>query len=271
MKLSPIFGAFLALATAACAGGDPLASYAKGDSYTSAVEQADAARKAGDLDSAIPLYGRALQANPQGTEAKLGLGQAYLSMGAGDEAAAQFRDVLARRGGDAIARRGLAEALISQGQPMLAEQQAEQALQIDGHDYRALNVIGVCLDMQGRSAEAQARYRQGIALAPEYVPLRSNLALSLAISGQASDAIALLVPIVSGRGADGRTRQNLAFAYAMAGDLENALQISRRDLDEASAQRQLSYFLQLKSLSPELRSAQLRRNPNFFPQSAKGV
>ena len=49
------------------------------------------ARQAGDLDTAIPLCGRALQANPQGTEAKLGLGQSYLTIGASNEAAAQFR------------------------------------------------------------------------------------------------------------------------------------------------------------------------------------
>ena len=66
--------------------------------------------------------------------------------------------------------------------------------------------------------------------------------------------------------ADGRVRQNLAFAYAMNGDLENCLLVSRKDLDEQSAQRQLSYFMQLRSLPVEARSAELRRNPNFFPQ-----
>lgn len=270
MKLSPILGACLGLAVAACGGGDSYIA-PKGDSYTSAVQQADAARQAGDIDSALPLYGRALQANPDGTEAKLGLGQAYLTLGAGDEAAAAFRDVLARHKGDATARRGLAAALLAQGQPTLAEKQAELCLQIDEHDYRALNVMGISLDMQGRNAEAQVRYRQGIALAPDFVPLRTNLALSLAITGQPQEAIALLVPIASGRNADGRTRQNLAFAYAMAGDPQNALLVSRRDLDEASAERQLSYYLQLRSLPPELRSAQLTRNPNFFPQSSHGT
>jgi hypothetical protein len=54
----------------------------------------------------------------------------------------------------------------------------------------------------------------------------------------------------------------------MNGDLENALKVSRQDLDEVSAQRQLQYFMQLKALPVEARSAELRRNPNFFPQSA---
>ena len=125
--------------------------------------------------------------------------------------------------------------------------------------------------MQGRHAEAQARYRQGIELAPEYAALRNNFGLSLAISGNAQEAIAQLLPLANGRGADGRVRQNLAFAYAMAGDLENALQVSRRDLSEADAQRQLSYFMQLKSLPLDARSAEVRRNANFFPQSGKGA
>jgi Flp pilus assembly protein TadD len=71
--------------------------------------------------------------------------------------------------------------------------------------------------------------------------------------------------------ADGRVRQNLAFACALAGGMEDALQVSRKYLDEKSAQRQLSYFMQLRSLPPETRSAGSRRNHNFFPQSADGA
>ncbi len=268
MRLAPILSAVMALFVAACSG-DSGPYY--GDNYTTVLQQANQARQSGDFDSAIPLYGRALQANPDGVEAKLGLGQCYLSIGAGEEAAAQFREVLAKRGGDTVAMRGLAGALLSQGQPELAEKQAASALQADGHDYRALNVIGIALDMQGRHAEAQAQYRRGIEMAPDYVPLRSNVGLSLAISGQPQEAIAQLAPAANRSGADGRLRQNLAFAYAMAGDMTNALLVSRRDLPEASAQRQLSYFIQLRSLPPEQRSAEIRRNPNFFPQSGKSI
>jgi Flp pilus assembly protein TadD len=269
MKLAPILSAGLALLMAAC--GADVGEGAKGDSYSASVKQADEARKAGDLDSAIPLYGRALQAKPDGVEAKLGLGQAYLAVGAPDEAAALFRDVLERKASDQMARRGLALALISMGQTDLAERQLEAALLADPRDYRTLNAYGVVLDMQGRHAEAQDRYRQGIELAPDYLPLRNNYGLSLAISGQAPEAIAQLAPLASSRGADGRVRQNLAFAYAMNGDLENCLAVSRRDIDEQSAQRQLQYFMQLRSLPVELRSAELRRNPNFFPQAGGGA
>ena len=143
---------------------------------------------------------------------------------------------------------------------------SRRRLLADPRDYRTLNAYGVVLDMLGRHAEAQAKYRQGIELAPDYLALRNNYGLSLAISGQPQEAIAQLAPLASSRGADGRTRQNLAFAYAMNGDLENCLLVSRKDLDEASAQRQLSYFMQLRSLPVEARSAELRRNPNFFPQ-----
>lgn len=270
MKLAPIITAALSLLVAAC-GLDATGSTAKEDSYESVVRQADAARKSGDLDTAIPLYGRALQANPQGMEAKLGLGQSYLSLGAGDEAAAQFRDVLARRSGDTVARRGLASALLTMGQPDLAEEQLRVALQADNRDYRALNALGVVLDMKGLHGEAQARYREGLALAPDFQALHNNLGLSLAITSQPQEALAQLVPIANGSGADGRVRQNLAFAYAMAGDMANALQTSRRDLSEAYAQRQLSYFIELKNLPVEGRSAEIRRNPAFFPQSGRGA
>lgn len=266
MKLAPILSAGLALFMAAC--GTDLDPAAKGDDYTASVKLADEARLAGDFDSAVPLYGRALQAKPDGVEAKLGLGQSYLTLGLPDEAAAVFRDVLDKQAGEQTARRGLAMAMISMGQAQLAERQLEAAVQADPRDYRTLNAYGVVLDMMGRHAEAQARYRQGIEIAPDFVALRSNYGLSLAIAGQSQEAIAQLAPLIGSRGADGRVRQNLAFAYAMNGDFENCLQVARRDLDEASAQRQLHYFMQLRALPVESRSAQLRRNPNFFPQSA---
>lgn len=265
MKLAPIFGVSLALFLTAC-GVDFTASTASGDSYQAAVRQADEARGSGDLQTAIALYGRALQADPEGVEAKLGLGETYLSIGAPEEAAAQFRDVLAQRSGNAVARRGLAAALIGMNQPELAEQQLDTALQADARDYRALNALGVALDMQGRHAEAQVRYRRGIELAPDSISLRSNLGLSLAISGEAGPAIALLEPIALSRGADARVRQNLCFAYVMAGEYEKALQMSRRDLPEQEAQRQLSSFMSLKNLPVDARSAEVRRSPYFFGQ-----
>jgi Flp pilus assembly protein TadD len=269
MKLAPIFWAGLAsVVVAACTGLDP---NPKGSDYEASVKQADEARQAGNFDVAIPLYGRALQTNPQGTEAKLGLGQAYLSIGASDQAAAQFRDVLARRESNIAARRGLATALIGMGQPTLAEEQIVLVLQADSSDYRALNVLGVALDMQGRHAEAQANYRRAIQLAPNYLPTRSNFGLSLAITGPPQEAVAQLAPIATARGSDARIRQNLAFAYVMAGDFENALQISRRDLDEKSAQRQLYYFMQLRAMPVEQRSLEIRRDPNFMPQSGPGT
>lgn len=265
MKLARIIGAGLMLLLGACEGSPSVTS---DDAYAAAVRQADEARAAGNVDSAIPLYDRALQANPQGIEAKLGLGQALLSIGAGDEAAAQFRDVLARHGDDSKARRGLAAALIAMGQPTLAEKQIDLALQANANDYHALNLLGVVLDMQGRHAEAQANYRRGIELAPDDPGLRSNYGLSLAITGQPQAAIAQLAPLASSRRATPRMRQNLAFAYAMAGDLGNALQLCRHDMDELFAQRQLAYYAQLRSLSPEQRSAEFRRNPMFVPQNA---
>jgi len=49
--------------------------------------------------------------------------------------------------------------------------------------------------------------------------------------------------------------------------MEASLRISRQDLDETSAQRQLQYFISLRNLPVEVRSAELRRNPAFFPQA----
>jgi tetratricopeptide (TPR) repeat protein len=146
---------------------------------------------------------------------------------------------------------------------LLAVAPVDAALRADPGDYRALNLLGDSLDLQGRHAEAQANYRRGIELAPDYMTLRSNYGLSLAITGPPQEAIAQLAPAAGSARADSRMRQNLAFAFAMAGVMENALQLCRRDLDERNAQRQLAYYMQLRALPPELRSAEFRRNPGL--------
>jgi Flp pilus assembly protein TadD len=182
MKLSPILSASVALLLAAC--GTDIFGEGKGDVYTSSVKQADEARTSGDLDAAIPLYGRALEANPHGVEAKLGLGQAYLSAGLADEAAAQFRDVLDKKAGNQIARRGLALALISMGQPELAERQLEAALLADGRDYRTLNAYGVVLDMMA----VMPRPRRVTARASSWRPATCRCAATSACRWQFPDS-----------------------------------------------------------------------------------
>ena len=94
----------LAVLVSGC-GLDATGMTARGDNYTTTVQEAGEARQSGDVDRAIPLYGRALQIQPEGYETKSGLAQAYLSTGMANEAAALFRDVLAKREGDTGARR----------------------------------------------------------------------------------------------------------------------------------------------------------------------
>src|SRR5260221_554444 len=64
MKLAPILSIGLAGMVAAC-GLDAGNFISRGDNYESVVRKADDARKAGDIDSAVPLYGRALEIYPE--------------------------------------------------------------------------------------------------------------------------------------------------------------------------------------------------------------
>ena len=135
-------------------------------------------------------------------------------------------------------------------------------------DWRILSAQGAVADQMGDHAGAQQYYEAALRIAPNEPGVLSNLGLSYALAKRLGDAERVLRQASAQPAADGRVRQNLAFAYAMNGELEACLQVSRKDLDEASAQRQLQYFMQLRALPVELRSAELRRNPNFFPQSA---
>lgn len=207
---------------------------------------ADATALAGDYGSALSMYRRALEADPQNADVLLRLGDILLRVGENTEAADVFRKAISfRRSAEPF--EGLAKALIALDQPEAAVSHLNAALEIDERA-STYNVIGVAKDLLGDHGAAQAYYRTGLDLAPSDMSLRNNLGLSLAVSGRHGEAMKILRDAAASAGATARNRLNLALAYGLAGETGAAAETARLDLDEASVQQNLSFYETLRAL-----------------------
>jgi len=251
--------ALVALTAAGCTTGDgrewtfasssgPVPADPAGESVETLVALGDYTLQRGDPLSAIALYRRAHQAQPDAITPLTRLGAALARVGSYDDAAGAYRAALELEPLNADAQRGLGNALVAAGHPAEALPHLETALSL-GNDQRAYNSIGVALDMLGRHGDAQFYYRQGLALTEEDIDLRSNLALSLSLSGQEQEAIALARRVASSPNAGLRHRQNLALVLAMAGRMDDAEQVARRDFGEDAVRRNMQYFARLNAIA----------------------
>ena len=201
----------------------------------------------GDAASAVAMYNRAHQAEPDTILPLMRLGVAFAQLGSYEESAGAYRAALAIEPVNPDAHRGLGNALVALNRPQEGLPNLETALAMS-NDPRAYNSIGVALDMLGRHDDAQFYYRQGVELAPGDTDLTANLALSLALSNQFDEAIALMRGAAARPDATARHRQNLALILALANRTDEAIGVARQDLDEEAVDRNIAFYEYVRSL-----------------------
>jgi Flp pilus assembly protein TadD len=206
----------------------------------------DAARDAGDISAAIPIYRRAHALAPLEPAPLLRLAETLHSVGAYREAGNAWDRILRIDADDFDARVGYGETLAALGQPILALEQFQLAAEIDANT-RMFNGIGVSNDMLGNPVAAQAAYRSGLEL-EQTAKLLNNLGLSLALSGDTAQAIATLEEADRFSEAGARQRANLALAYTASGNTSRAAEILSRDMDDVSMMRTISFYETITAL-----------------------
>lgn len=200
----------------------------------------DAARDAGDISAAIPIYRRAHALAPLEPAPLLRLAKTLHSVGAYREAGNAWDRILRIDADDFEARVGYGETLTALGQPILALEQFRIAAET-GESTRMFNGIGVANDMLGNPAAAQAGYRSGLEL-KQTAKLLNNLGLSMVLSGETEDAIATLEDAGKFPEAGARQRANLALAYTASGNTARAAEILSLDMDDVSMIRTIAFY-----------------------------
>tara|TARA_R110002110_G_scaffold260260_1_gene475861 strand:- start:46609 stop:47460 length:852 start_codon:yes stop_codon:yes gene_type:complete len=206
----------------------------------------DAARDAGDISAAIPIYRRAHMLAPLHIDPLLRLADTLSDVDAHREAGNAWKRALEIDPRSFEARLGYGETLAALDQPILALEQFRLAAEL-GSSVDLFNGMGVSHDLLGDAAAAQAAYRNGLR-EERSLKLLNNLGLSLALAGDYDEAIAILEEANGFKGANSRHRTNLALAYALSGQADRARAIMATDTDEMSAQRAQAFYTMLASL-----------------------
>ncbi len=228
------------LIVSACAPAAHREGAAGGDS-AAMLRIGDAARDAGDPAVALPHYQRAHRLDPQNMTTNIRIAQTFNQLGNYDAAGNAWVSVLHLEPRNFDALVGYGNTLTALRQPIAALEYFRRS-QEHGETAAQLNGMGVAHDMLGNAVQAQDAYRSGLAKEPGSLRLSNNLGLSLALSGDFTEAIKILEAVVEMPGADARHRQNLALAYGVAGFSDRSLMVGRQDLDDSSAQRNLTFY-----------------------------
>jgi tetratricopeptide (TPR) repeat protein len=137
---------------------------------------------AGNLEDAAGLFARALKANPRYTNARYNLASAQAEQQRWEQAAAEFRKVLAENPEDAGARQHLGEVLRLWGDQNAKAGSLEEAaahlresLQFREDDALLHSDLGTLLARLGRIREAVPEFEAALRLDPNLETARHNL------------------------------------------------------------------------------------------------
>lgn len=223
-------------------------------SETTLFDLAAQMRADGDLRTAVGFYRRAILLDPGDIKLYLGLGDTLLAAGDANQAAETFRVALKHAPGNPEAEAGLGAALVSLDKPANAIEVLNKAVKAKP-SARGYAALGVAWDLLDNSAAAEKNFHAGLTLAPNDLGLLNDLGLSQAIEGHYEAAITTLRRVASNANATARDRLNLALALGLAGQTDDAAQVARIDLDDRAVQVNLTYYAELRTLSPAARAA----------------
>jgi arylsulfatase A-like enzyme/Flp pilus assembly protein TadD len=210
---------------------------------------AQAWRERGELEKAVPLYGRAAEDAPEDPEAWYNLASALHEAGRAAEARAAIERSLRLDGSRPEARNTLGVILLAQGDPDKARREFERAVALDPRNAQALNNLGNVLRALGRLDEAEEAYRRSAALAPRYAEPWNGLGTLEVDRDRPAAALALFERALELAPASHEVRLNRAIARELAGDAAGAVRDYRevlaategdaRYLEQRRAARQL--------------------------------
>ncbi|WP_082114030.1 tetratricopeptide repeat protein [Kiloniella litopenaei] len=227
---------------------------------------AEATYNRGDYRTAIGLYQRVFELNPDNPEPMLRIGSILNKRGEPLAAGQAYRQVLAVDPMNVEAKRGLGLSFMARGQMDLAIEQFSEGLGIEKNT-KLLNAMGVAYDKKGERQTAQRYYKAGLEIDKDNLTLLSNYGLSMSYEGRHDEALAILYPLSKNPKATVQHRQILAMAYTLSGDLDAAEQTSRIDMDDADVAKRMRYF---NSLSPKVSSpSSLAVNDTTIREKAK--
>jgi tetratricopeptide (TPR) repeat protein len=160
------------------------------DNYLAECYYASSLMNEGNLDDARVHLLRALQIKPDYDDARFKLGFILEQIGHLDEAAAQYRLVLAHDPGDGRANFHMAEMLVWRHKPTEAIPLLELALRANPEAANAWDTEGVADTALGRYESAAECFKHALSIKPENEGMHFHEAEALRRLGRSADAVA---------------------------------------------------------------------------------
>lgn len=188
-----------------------------------AVNLGEAALAQNRFAEAAGKFQQALRQDPDNVRAKLGLGEAYLGMGATDQAIATFDSQADFGEAAAAAGQGKGIALLLAGRNEQARDLLLEVVERDPSLWRAWNALGRYHDRQRQWAKAEESYRRALAVRPQAAIVHNNLGFSYLGQGRYAEAVQELERALEEDPDLGVAQTNLRLALAFQGRYAEAL------------------------------------------------
>lgn len=202
---------------------------------------------AGRLDESIAEHARALEINPQLTQAHINLIQLYGRVGQADKAAAHYRAVNTLNPNLAESHYNYGVLLVAQKRLPEAAAAFRRAIEINPQFADAQMNYGATLEAQQQYDAALTHYQLAVEHKPNHRQARFQLARMLIFKGQLSDAIQQLLQTVTPEDEQTpRYTYALGAAYARAGNPAQAVKYLRLARERAAAARQTELLAQIE-------------------------
>ncbi len=184
------------------------------DKFRYKLGLAEAARRAGDIKSALPLYEELLKIQPNHQDAMEGYGLALMQSGKPVDAGRMFSDIM----------------------------------EINPKRWRTLNGLGILFVNKNMIPEAMAYYTEALKNSPDNPAVLNNVALSQAVDrnyARAFESFEQAVRISSSELQREQIGLNMAMVYGISGDLETARTIASKYLQGPQLDNNLGLYAHL--------------------------
>ncbi len=235
----------------------------------SLITMAESFLTAGDYASALRLYQRAANENPNHIPSRLGLAKTYQGMGAIDAAINFYEQILRIDPNNKDAKLGKAQMLITKNRPAEAIPYLSDLLKTDVNNYRIHNMIGLAYDLMGKQEDAQMNYGRGLTIAVDNISLLNNLALSFAFEEQYAPSLKLLTKAIYLDHTVTKAQHNLVLVYVLSGDDAAGRRIGSAIMTSEELETNIHQYKWVKTLSAGQRAQAIFLGIKDFPKETE--
>jgi predicted TPR repeat methyltransferase len=201
-------------------------------SFDEALRMAVQMHRNQQLEGAVALYGRLLEAAPGHPDVLHLMGMALHQMGRSDEGVGLIGEAIAAQPSFGGFHINLGNIHMGRGDLDLALTSYRHAIELDDGNADLHNNLGALHKAQGRLDDAQRAYERAMQLDPKHVNALNNMGLLYAERGDRTNAISYYIKALELLPGDSSARRLLGTTYYAMGRIADAGEVYRQWLEQ---------------------------------------